>query len=107
MTSYRCGFAGCMRLCHGQSWFGFAIIWRSMTWTCNGLQECKALNSRLIDFLKLPDSVAKLLEYITQPAGMESDDKRQFKYPFSSCEVGSAPSAAQDIAATACVNLES
>jgi len=33
--------------------------------------------------------VAKLLEYITQPAGMDADDKRQFKYPFSSCEVGS------------------
>ena len=51
------------------------------------LQECKALNQRLIDFLKLPESVAKLLEYITEPAGMDSDDKRQFKYPFSSCEV--------------------
>lgn len=53
------------------------------------MQECKALNARLIDFLKLPESVAKLLEYITQPAGMDADDKRQFKYPFSSCEVGS------------------
>jgi hypothetical protein len=50
-------------------------------------QECKALNSRVIDFLKLPESVAKLLEYITQPAGLDADDKRQFKYPFSSAEV--------------------
>ena len=63
------------------------------------LQECKALNSRVIDFLKLPESVAKLLEYITQPAGLDADDKRQFKYPFSSAEVraryssGGAPSA--------------
>ena len=53
---------------------------------CN-LQECKALNSRVIDFLKLPESVAKLLEYTTQPAGLDADDKRQFKYPFSSAEV--------------------
>ncbi len=50
-------------------------------------QECKALNARLIDFLKQPEAVAKLVEYVTQPAGMESDDRRQFKYPFSSCEV--------------------
>lgn len=65
------------------------------------LQECKALNSRVIDFLKLPESVAKLLEYITQPAGLDANDKRQFKYPFSSAEVrarslsGGAPTAQQ------------
>ena len=53
-------------------------------------QECKALNARLIDFLKQPEAVAKLLEYITQPAGMDADDKRQFKYPFSACEVSRA-----------------
>ena len=52
------------------------------------LQECKALNGRLIDFLKRPDSVAKLVTYVTEPASMTAEDKRQFKYPFASCEVG-------------------
>ena len=51
-------------------------------------QECKALNGRLIDFLKRPENVAKLVMYVTEPASMTAEDKRQFKYPFASCEVG-------------------
>jgi len=50
-------------------------------------QECKALNGRLIDFLKRPENVAKLVMYVTEPASMTAEDKRQFKYPFASCEV--------------------
>lgn len=55
------------------------------------LQECKALNQRLVDFLKRPESVARLLEYVTQPAPSDAEDKRQFKYPFSACEVHGEP----------------
>ena len=55
------------------------------------LQECKALNGRLIDFLKRPETVVKLLHYVTEPASMSSEDKRQFKYPFASCEVCTRP----------------
>ena len=54
------------------------------------VQECKALNGRLIEFLKRPENVAKLVTYVTEPASMTAEDKRQFKYPFASCEVGAA-----------------
>lgn len=54
-------------------------------------QECKALNGRLIEFLKRPETVVKLLHYVTEPASMDSEDKRQFKYPFASCEVRLRP----------------
>ena len=37
--------------------------------------------------MKRPESVAKLVRYVTEPASMASEDKRQFKYPFASCEV--------------------
>lgn len=55
------------------------------------MQECKALNARLVDFLERPESVAKLLQYLVQPAPRNADDKRQSKYPFASCEVSSVP----------------
>lgn len=52
-------------------------------------QECKALNPRLVSFVKQPKCVAKLLEYVVQPAPRNADDKRHSKYPFASCEVQS------------------
>jgi hypothetical protein len=50
-------------------------------------QECKALNKRLTDFLKQKTSVAALLTYITEPADLDAEPKRQFKYPYTACEV--------------------
>ena len=69
------------RICHGTS-----------TWSARHAQECKALNGRLIEFLKRPENVAKLVTYVTEPASMTAEDKRQFKYPFASCEVPVPPS---------------
>jgi hypothetical protein len=50
------------------------------------LQECKAQNKRLLDFLTEPDQLKRLFEYITQEPE-EQDPKRKFKYPYISCEI--------------------
>ena len=56
------------------------------------LQECKALNGRLINFLKERSTVEKLLQYLVQVPpregeGEPADPKQHFKYSFAACEV--------------------
>uniref|UniRef100_M4DQ73 SIT4 phosphatase-associated family protein n=1 Tax=Brassica campestris TaxID=3711 RepID=M4DQ73_BRACM len=52
------------------------------------IQECKALNSRLINFLRDKAQVEQLLRYIVEESPNDADDsKRAFKFPFISCEV--------------------
>ncbi|CAH8361260.1 unnamed protein product [Eruca vesicaria subsp. sativa] len=52
------------------------------------IQECKALNSRLIHFLKVKTRVEQLLRYVVEePEEDDPDSKRAFKYPFVSCEI--------------------
>ncbi|KAJ0260132.1 SIT4 phosphatase-associated family protein [Hirschfeldia incana] len=52
------------------------------------IQECKALNSRLIHFLKDNARVEQLLRYVVEePEEDDADSKRAFKYPFVSCEI--------------------
>ncbi|MFS7915922.1 putative SIT4 phosphatase-associated protein family [Helianthus anomalus] len=51
------------------------------------IQECKALNSRLINFLKDKTQVEKLLRYIIEESSEDADSERTFKFPFVSCEI--------------------
>ncbi|GKD94243.1 serine/threonine-protein phosphatase 6 regulatory subunit 3-like protein isoform X1, partial [Tanacetum coccineum] len=56
------------------------------------IQECKALNSRLINlllFFSLRDraQVEQLLRYITEEPQEDADSKRIFKFPFIACEI--------------------
>ncbi|XP_026414245.1 serine/threonine-protein phosphatase 6 regulatory subunit 3-like isoform X2 [Papaver somniferum] len=51
------------------------------------IQECKALNSRLINFLRERAQVEQLLRYIVEEAPEDAESKRAFKFPFIACEV--------------------
>ncbi|KAL3849445.1 hypothetical protein ACJIZ3_011327 [Penstemon smallii] len=51
------------------------------------IQECKALNSRLINFLRDRAQVEKLLQYIVEEPPEDADSKRTFKFPFIACEI--------------------
>ncbi|CAH9072342.1 unnamed protein product [Cuscuta epithymum] len=51
------------------------------------IQECKALNSRLINFLRERTQVEQLLHYIVEETLDHADSKRTFKFPFISCEI--------------------
>uniref|UniRef100_A0A7N0VBC6 SIT4 phosphatase-associated family protein n=1 Tax=Kalanchoe fedtschenkoi TaxID=63787 RepID=A0A7N0VBC6_KALFE len=51
------------------------------------IQECKALNSRLINFLRDRAQVDQLLRYIIEDPPEDADNKRAFKFPFIACEV--------------------
>ncbi|CAA0177580.1 putative SIT4 phosphatase-associated protein family [Arabidopsis thaliana] len=51
------------------------------------IQECKALNSRLINFLRDKAQVEQLLRYIVEEPPQDADSKRAFKFPFISCEI--------------------
>ena len=51
------------------------------------VQECKSLNPRLTEFLKKKDVVEKLVSYLVETPEDGADDKRTFKYPFTSCEI--------------------
>ncbi|KAF8116233.1 hypothetical protein N665_0020s0085 [Sinapis alba] len=51
------------------------------------IQECKALNSRLINFLRDKAQVEQLLRYIVEEPPNDADSKRAFKFPFISCEI--------------------
>ncbi|XP_028759355.1 serine/threonine-protein phosphatase 6 regulatory subunit 3 isoform X2 [Neltuma alba] len=51
------------------------------------IQECKALNSRLINFLRGRAQVEQLLRYIVEEAPDDAEKKRTFKFPFIACEI--------------------
>ncbi|KAG6522171.1 hypothetical protein ZIOFF_019308 [Zingiber officinale] len=51
------------------------------------IQECKALNSRLINFLRERAQVEQLLRYIIEDAPGDADNIRTFKFPFVACEI--------------------
>ncbi|KAI8474021.1 MAG: SIT4 phosphatase-associated protein-domain-containing protein [Monoraphidium minutum] len=51
------------------------------------IQECKSLNGRLIAFLREKPVVEQLLRYLVQPPTDPDDPKKQYKYPFTACEV--------------------
>ncbi|XP_052185073.1 uncharacterized protein LOC127796751 [Diospyros lotus] len=51
------------------------------------IQECKALNSRLINFLRVRDQVEQLLRYIVEEPPEDAESKRTFKFPFIACEI--------------------
>ncbi|GLU11817.1 hypothetical protein SLE2022_285370 [Rubroshorea leprosula] len=51
------------------------------------IQECKALNSRLINFLRDRAQVEQLLRYIVEEPLEDADTKRAFKFPFIACEI--------------------
>ncbi|PKI63853.1 hypothetical protein CRG98_015736 [Punica granatum] len=51
------------------------------------IQECKALNSRLINFLRDRTQVEQLLRYVVEEPPEDADSKRAFKFPFIACEI--------------------
>ncbi|WOL18073.1 serine/threonine-protein phosphatase 6 regulatory subunit 3-like [Canna indica] len=51
------------------------------------IQECKALNTRLINFLRDRAQVEQLLQYIIEDAPEDADSKRSLKFPFIACEI--------------------
>ncbi|KAL9998694.1 putative SIT4 phosphatase-associated protein family [Helianthus debilis subsp. tardiflorus] len=51
------------------------------------IQECKTLNSRLINFLRDRAQVEQLLRYIIEESQECVDSKRTFKFPFVACEI--------------------
>ncbi|KAK3821063.1 MAG: Extragenic suppressor of kinetochore protein 1 [Benniella sp.] len=48
------------------------------------IQECKAQNSKLIEYLREPAVLQQLLGYITSD---DLEERARFKYPFIACEV--------------------
>ncbi|KAG9290880.1 hypothetical protein G9A89_011030 [Geosiphon pyriformis] len=48
------------------------------------LQECKAHNNKLIEYLRDPIILSQLLNYIIRE---DLDDRQKFKYPYVACEV--------------------
>ncbi|KAG1331862.1 serine/threonine-protein phosphatase 6 regulatory subunit 3 [Cocos nucifera] len=51
------------------------------------IQECKALNTRLINFLRDRAQVEQLLRYIVEEAPEDAEKKLAFKFPFIACEI--------------------
>ncbi|KAG6436154.1 hypothetical protein SASPL_101038 [Salvia splendens] len=51
------------------------------------IQECKALNSRVISFLRDRAQVEQLVRYIVEEPPEDTDSKRTFKFPFVPCEI--------------------
>ncbi|XP_058071575.1 uncharacterized protein LOC131220763 isoform X2 [Magnolia sinica] len=51
------------------------------------IQECKALNGRLINFLRQRSQVEQLLRYIVEEAPEDAEKRRTFKFPFIACEI--------------------
>ena len=58
------------------------------------LQECKTQNSKLIEFLTQPESLARLISYIVEMPTEADSTQRRYKYPFVSSEVLSCDVAA-------------
>ncbi|KAL3130903.1 hypothetical protein ABBQ38_000230 [Trebouxia sp. C0009 RCD-2024] len=51
------------------------------------MQECKALNARLIAYLKSGDAVHKLVSFVIEPAKSWASERQQQRFPFIACEV--------------------
>ncbi|XP_057432676.1 uncharacterized protein LOC130725468 [Lotus japonicus] len=51
------------------------------------IQECKALHSRLINFLSGRAQVEQLIRYIVEEATEDTEKKQTFKFPFIACEI--------------------
>ncbi|XP_017247270.1 uncharacterized protein LOC108218706 isoform X2 [Daucus carota subsp. sativus] len=51
------------------------------------IQECKALNSRLINFLRDRAQVEQLLHYIVDEPPEDAESRRSLKFPFVACEI--------------------
>ncbi|XP_062012620.1 uncharacterized protein LOC133729152 [Rosa rugosa] len=51
------------------------------------IQECKALNGRLINFLRERVQVEQLIRYIVEEAPEDAEKRRTFKFPFIACEI--------------------
>ncbi|KAL8113289.1 hypothetical protein AgCh_020557 [Apium graveolens] len=51
------------------------------------IQECKAINSRLINFLRERTQIEQLIRYIVEEAPEDAEKRRTFKFPFISCEI--------------------
>lgn len=51
------------------------------------IQECKALNGRLINFLREKAQVEQLIRYIVVEAPEDAEKRRTFKFPFIACEI--------------------
>ncbi|KAL6615464.1 hypothetical protein ACP70R_037734 [Stipagrostis hirtigluma subsp. patula] len=51
------------------------------------IQECKALNSRLINFLRDKAQVEQLLRYVVEEVPEDAEKKHSFKFPFIACEI--------------------
>lgn len=51
------------------------------------MQECKALNARLIRYLKGRDAVHKLVSFVIEPAKTWASERQQQRFPFIACEV--------------------
>lgn len=51
------------------------------------LQECRAENLVLLNFLTKPATLTKLINYVTTEPEQTADSVRKFKYPFISCEI--------------------
>ncbi|XP_057971323.1 uncharacterized protein LOC131160044 [Malania oleifera] len=51
------------------------------------IQECKALNGRLINFLREKTQVEQLIRYIVEEAPNDAEKRRTFKFPFIACEI--------------------
>ena len=57
------------------------------------MQECKALNGRLLGFLLQPSTIEELISYFTEQSPLPPDlseaevQKRWSKFPFAACEV--------------------
>ncbi|XP_050390728.1 serine/threonine-protein phosphatase 6 regulatory subunit 3 isoform X2 [Patella vulgata] len=51
------------------------------------LQECKAQNRKLVDFLILPENMESMVNMITTDPSEEVEEKVRFKYPNTACEL--------------------
>ncbi|XP_076899724.1 uncharacterized protein LOC143553664 isoform X2 [Bidens hawaiensis] len=51
------------------------------------IQECKALNNRLINFLRERNQIEQLVRYIVEEPPEDADKGRTFKFPFIACEI--------------------
>ncbi|XP_059175019.1 serine/threonine-protein phosphatase 6 regulatory subunit 3-like isoform X2 [Physella acuta] len=51
------------------------------------LQECKAQNRKLVDFLIQPENMEEMVKLITVEPPMDVDEKIRFKYPNTACEL--------------------